>query len=92
MLQRNGIAETALSDLDLLQSVAQFKDRFYPSRRARYDLAQPGTLRLIPDQEQQAELKGDYAKMQTMFFQNPPAWDTIIRELQSLEESINKIE
>jgi hypothetical protein len=90
MLIINGVGESALRDLDLLQSVADFKDRFYPSSKARYDLAKPGTLRLAPNKEQQKTLKDDYAGMLPMFFRDPPKWDDIIRELQELENRINK--
>jgi len=90
MLIIKGIGESALGDLDLLQSVAYFKDRFYPSAGARYDLAKPGTLRLVPGKTQQKALKDDYAGMQAMFFRDPPKWDDIIRELQDLENRINK--
>ena len=89
MLKRRGIAKSALSDLDLLRSVADFKDRFYPSRKARYDLAVPGTFRVLPEKQKQNELEKDYDKMQPMFFRAPPLWSEIITELQELENEIN---
>lgn len=90
MLIIHSFGESALEDLDLLQSVADFKDRFYPSSKARYDLAKPGTLRLVPNKAQQKALKDDYAGMGPMFFRDPPDWDDIIRELKNLEKRINK--
>jgi hypothetical protein len=90
MLIINGIGESALGDLNLLQSVTDFKDRFYPSAGARYDLAKPGTLRLVPNKAQLKALKDDYAGMRPMFFRDPPEWDDIIRELQDLENRINE--
>ncbi len=39
----------ALADPGLLASVVKFKQRFYPRGWARYDLAKPGTLKLVPE-------------------------------------------
>jgi len=47
----------ALGDLDLLQSVVDFKSRFYPQNWARYELARPGTLKLIPPEHVMVEVK-----------------------------------
>lgn len=68
MLARSGVAESAFGNIDLLRDVARFKARFYPSRSARYDLACPGTLRIIPNADQQRQLKADYRDMNAMFF------------------------
>ncbi len=91
MLSHIGIADSAISDIGLLHSVSQFKDRFYPSKKARYDLAVPGTLRLIPNQSTQQFLKDDYLRMQVMFFQDPPPWEQIMRNLKVLESRINSL-
>jgi hypothetical protein len=72
MLIIHGIGESALGDLELLQSVADFKDRFYPSSKARYDLAKPGTLRLVPNKAQQKALMDDYAGMRPLALLTPP--------------------
>jgi hypothetical protein len=91
MLARCGIADAAFEDIDLLRDVAAFKDRFYPSRSARYDLARPGTLRIVPDANQQRQLEADYREMGTMFFEVPPGWDELIEELTQLEERANAL-
>jgi hypothetical protein len=90
MLNRNGTTETALADMDLLREVAFFKDRFYPSRASRYDLATPGTLRLLPDPKKLDQLEDDYHRMRVMMFTSPPAWSDIVATLRALEKSINK--
>jgi hypothetical protein len=74
MLSRSGVAKAALQDLELLRSVAEFKERFYPSSAARYDLACPGTIRLLPDDDRLVELARDYRNMETMFYAVPPRW------------------
>jgi hypothetical protein len=92
MLSRSGVAEAALQDLPLLRSVADFKERFYPSRAARYDLARPGTIRLLPDDERLNELARDYGNMNTMFYGAPPEWQELVDELRRLEQTMNTIE
>jgi len=89
MLHESSISESALSKPELLHSVTEFKDRFYPSRKARYDLAVPGTLRLLPDSHKLKILEKDYKNMEIMFFRSPPPWSKIIKGLQELENRIN---
>ncbi|MCO6512083.1 MAG: nucleotidyl transferase AbiEii/AbiGii toxin family protein [Aridibacter famidurans] len=89
-LCRGPIKESALSDLDLLREVVRFKERFYPSNRARYDLAKPGSFRLIPNEEVSRELENDYSAMREMIFGPVPGWDEIMAELKSLEIGINE--
>ena len=42
------VRASALADSNLLRDVVAFKQRFYPSAWARYDLAVPGGLKLLP--------------------------------------------
>lgn len=84
------VRASALSRLDLLEDVVRFKRRFYPLRRARYDLAEPGTLKLVPGRpEQLAALARDYAGMQVMLFGDPPRFQEILARLDELERAIN---
>jgi hypothetical protein len=57
-LSESPIRSAALSDLTLLKSVVEFKERFYYSSWARYDLAIPGSFRLSPPDSQLPRLKG----------------------------------
>ncbi|MDD3148061.1 MAG: nucleotidyl transferase AbiEii/AbiGii toxin family protein [Candidatus Riflebacteria bacterium] len=81
----------ALSNLELLRDVAEFKSKFYRSPAARYDLARPGTLKILPSPAKLQELKTDYLKMQEMFFVTPPAFETLIADLKKLENEINSL-
>ncbi|MFH1027588.1 MAG: nucleotidyl transferase AbiEii/AbiGii toxin family protein, partial [Pseudomonadota bacterium] len=83
------VKETALTDLDLLASVVEFKERFYPRGWARYDLAKPGTLRLVPTGHVLATVTADYRAMRTMIFGDYPPIKTIMTQLQALEDEIN---
>lgn len=92
LLAETGIKEKAFADLDLLTDVVRFKERFYRSAWARYELARPGTFMLLPTEGGNAELQKDYRDMQPMIFGPRPAWSDIIAGLTTLEAEINAIE
>ncbi|MDO5845075.1 MAG: nucleotidyl transferase AbiEii/AbiGii toxin family protein, partial [Methanocorpusculum sp.] len=82
----------ALSDLNLLGMVVDFKKKFYRSNRARYDLAAAGTLKLLPPEQNESALAKDYEKMKSMFFGDAPEFSEILRGLKELEDEINSIQ
>lgn len=90
-LSRSSVCRKALNRLDLLQDVAKFKMRFYRSPWAKYEEAEPGTLKLLPPQHNLAGLKRDYRSMQPMLFGNIPSFDEIIKEISQLETQINEL-
>jgi hypothetical protein len=68
------IRGNALADIQLLRDVVEFKTKFYPAAWARYDLATPGSFRLLrADVEYVARLEKDYREMQLMLFGEPQA-------------------
>lgn len=79
----------ALADLDLLDSVVAFKQRFYPRGWARYDLAKPGTLVLVPKDHVLASVRSDYRSMRSIIFADVPELEDIQSRLQSLQQEIN---
>ena len=90
-MDKSPIKESAYADLELLTRVVQFKDRFYPSGYAHYDLAKPGTMHLIPPAQYQPALRGDYAHMQNMLFGDKPSFEEIMRCIERLEVEINQL-
>jgi len=85
----SSVAKSALKDLSLLEEVVRFKQRFYPSTWARYDLAKPGTFKLIPSDNNMIELQKDYQGMEAMLFGKIPEFELIIETLRMLEKEIN---
>ncbi|KAB0669034.1 nucleotidyl transferase AbiEii/AbiGii toxin family protein [Oryzomonas sagensis] len=85
----SSVKNTALADLDLLSDVVEFKDRFYPRGWARYDLAKPGTLRLVPKGHVLESVTADYRDMRSMIFGEYPDIGTIMSALVALEGEIN---
>lgn len=85
-----GIAESAVTKSELLTRVAQHKSLFFKSAWAKYDEAAKGTLRIAPAQHRIKALREDYAKMQQMFFGEPPPFEDILTVLQQWESDFNK--
>ena len=85
------VKDSALRDLALLRSVVASKDRFYPRGWARYDLAVPGAMKLIPPGHVLPSLRRDYKEMQIMIYGERPEFDEILRQIQALEHEINAL-
>lgn len=90
MMSRDGrVKADALGDMDLLAAVVAFKQKFYPRGWARYELAKPGTLKLVPPERVLEAMRQDYAAMREMIFGGHPSWDEIVHGLRELETEIN---
>ncbi len=89
MMAQSGVKKSALADLDMLEAVVEFKKRFYPRGWANYDLAKPGTFKLLPKETVLAVLKKDYADMKQMIFGRYPPFDEVMAVLADLECEIN---
>lgn len=66
-----------------------FKDVYYHAAWARYDLAKPGTLVIIPNAEKLREVGSDYRSMRQMFLIDPPSFDWVIEQLRAFEREVN---
>ncbi len=75
---------------DVRERVVAWKNRFFPRSWARYDLAQPGTFRLVPPAGRIAELQTDYAAMRDMYMMNPLPFNDLLSTLAELEVLINE--
>jgi hypothetical protein len=89
LMSKHEAGKRALSDFDLMNRVVQYKKRYFRSSWANYDTAIPGDFRLAPAQERLSELKADYRQMQEMFFEPPPDFDELIKQLYKIEKIIN---
>ena len=89
MMARASVRASAVADLDLLERVRVHKDLFYHCGWARYDLARPGTLRLVPPEPRRQALRQDYQSMQVMFFAEAPMLGQLLHTLAELETEIN---
>jgi len=87
---RRGVGTSAVAKLDLLARVAQHKNLFFKTSWAHYNEAVKGSLRVMPPEHRLKALRDDYAKMQQMFFGEPPTFDNILALLRQWESQFNQ--
>lgn len=88
-MSKSSVKAAALADFDLLERVVRFKDRFYPAGSAHYELAKPGTMRLMPPTDCVPTLRDDYEHMKNMIFGEKPVFEEIMACIERLEAEIN---
>jgi len=88
-LYRHKSGQLAIKDIGLLASVVEHKKVFFREAAARYDLAQPGSLRVCPPDSHVARIRSDYRDMREMFFGEAPPFDRVMADLRELEDSVN---
>lgn len=90
-MARSAVKQNALADLELLRAVTAFKDKFYHRGWARYDLAVPGTMKLVPPEHVMRAVKQDYEDMRFMIFGERPAFEDMMEAIRHLEAEINAL-
>lgn len=88
-MAQSPIKDQSLAQLELLAEVVDFKQRFYPRSWARYELAKPGSLKLIPPAHVLSVIRKDYQDMQQMIFGGVLTFEQIMSTLEALELEIN---
>ncbi|QJW93231.1 nucleotidyl transferase AbiEii/AbiGii toxin family protein [Frigoriglobus tundricola] len=82
-------AQKAIDHGELRDRVVAWKGRFFGSSWASYDLAKPGTFRLVPPAERLSVLRRDYQAMRVMYLTEPAGFDEVVTVLTELEKRIN---
>lgn len=90
VLATHPVAGKAVAHRDLRERVVDWKHRFFARTWARYDLARPGTFRLVPSPARVSELHADYNAMRDMFIRPPPPFNEVVATLADLERRINE--
>lgn len=88
-MMNSPVKEEAFKDVELLDKVVKFKEKFYRCPWARYDEARVGTMKLMPPERNIPALRDDYEHMQNMIFGDKPDFDTILEGIKQLEKEIN---
>ena len=91
-MSQTGIKDQAFNDLNLLQQVISFKEKFYADNAARYEEIFTGSLKLIPSQEQMRLLQEDYQKTKDMLFGDFPSFEEILAGLEQLENEFRELD
>jgi len=91
MLSQTPTMDEALADVELLNTVASFNQKFYHSSWAQYDEATLEKIKLVPMAETRARLAEDYHRMQDVLFGNKPSFDVIMEGLGKLESEMHRL-
>ena len=83
------LGKAASRELTMLDDVREFKQLYYPVAWARYDLAVPGTLAIVPSDGKMRAIASDYRDMRMMFFREPPPFVELTEQLRALQNQIN---
>ena len=89
-LWRHPAGRRAAERFDLLERVRLHKSRYFASSWAHYELAVPGTMRLLPPESRMAELRRDYAAMRPMFLGEPLSFEEMLAVLGEAEQTLNR--
>lgn len=89
-LLNSNIKEKAVSEIVLLKKVSEHKSYYYRSKKAYYEKAVKGTLKIIPSHVVLLEMEKDYNRMKDMLFGSYPEWVEIIEELKKFEKDFNQ--
>jgi len=90
MLDTHQVTQAAIEDIELLNDVVKNKTVYFPSKKALYDKARIGSICMYPNDAHLQQLKQDHAKMQEMFFGEPPNFHEVMNRVKAIEEIINK--
>jgi Nucleotidyl transferase AbiEii toxin, Type IV TA system len=88
-LALHAAAAKAVDLHELRDRVVAWKGQFFGSGWANYNLAKPGTFRLVPPDARLPALRRDYTSMREMYLSEPRSFDEVLSVLGDLERRIN---
>lgn len=89
MIYNSEIGKQAIDNDELREKVRQHKLDFFKTAWKKFDLAVPGTLRIVPYDRLLQALERDYRAMQGMMLGTAPNFDSLIEVLKQLENLLN---
>lgn len=89
IMTERGVAEEAMKQPGLLEQVVRNKSIMFRDSKASYETAVIGSLKLLPSEEIEKDLRADYADMQEMFMGDAPEFNVLLERLRELEARIN---
>lgn len=81
--------QAAVRLLELRERVVAWKSRYFSSAWVRFDLAHPGSFRLLSVAARLKDLARDYEAMRDMYLVEPPRFEIVLDALRQLETRIN---
>jgi predicted nucleotidyltransferase component of viral defense system len=92
-LTKAGIAERAISDKELYETIVAHRYKFSRVGGVDYNLHHPNSLDPIPVEEKMAEWKADYGKMmeEMIYEERKPTFDDLINNLSELRHRLQSV-
>jgi Nucleotidyl transferase AbiEii toxin, Type IV TA system len=88
-IYNSSIGKQAVENYELREKVRQHKLDFFNSAWMKFDLAIPGSLKIVPYDNLLKALDRDYQSMQGMMLGDVPNFYDIVKTLERLESAIN---
>ncbi len=86
-----GIGDRARADTTLFARVAAHRVVYFRRSRDAQDSFRQGSLRVVPGADRRAAWKRDYEAMrESMFFEEPPAFEDILAAVAAFEHEFNR--
>ena len=86
------IAENALKNNDLFQSIIAHRRMFIALKDFDYDTLSPKTIKITPPENVIAKWEDDYNKMQTMIYGESLIFSELIEKITQLNEQIKRLD
>lgn len=86
------IAENAIKNRELYQSIIAHRRTFIAIKDFDYDTLMPKAINIIPPDNIIAQWEDDYNKMRTMIYGEAPDFKRVIEEIKGLNERIKQID
>ncbi len=92
-LTNAGIAEKAINDKELYETIVAHRYKFSRVGEVDYNLHNPKTVNPIPINEKLEEWKSDYAKMKEdmIYEENKPSFEDLLRNLEKLRGQLQEV-
>ena len=92
-LTKAGIAEKAINDKELYETIVAHRYKFSRLGEVDYNLHSPKTLNPIPVEDKMEEWKADYAKMKEdmIYEENKPSFEDLINNLNELRTKLQAL-
>lgn len=93
-LTKAGIAEQAINDKALYETIVAHRYKFSRVGNVNYNLHNPKTLNPIPIESKMDEWKADYAKMKEdmIYEENKPTFEELITNLEQLKSKLQIVD
>jgi hypothetical protein len=85
-----GVFDELLNEMNVFEDSRLFTMKYYYRKWSHFEEAIPGTIKLIPNNNNLNELRKDYEMMKVMIYGEKPSFDDIIKTIKIMEGKLNE--